>query len=251
MSKPKTSPNQDSGVAGFPAKIYLLRTKGSAKASAATAAASSTNTQGLSTIRRKKNDLVGYLWRTFPDYSIQETDLTSITSSKRWMTSGMAFHGECWTQNILEHPNDVVVCTLSQVVEASSPLKYFLSKDQLQSLLKRDDARKMRLEKKNAQLKAKAKRERKPFQPLDITKTLMPKKLRDRIEMQITLLSNMPELDAFLRQDPKAKDSETMERLLRATPGAARMLSVRRMLPSEYERLQGFPKGWTRIDGER
>ena len=251
MSKPKTSPDQNSGVAGFPAKIYRLQTKASAKGSAETGAVSSTNTRGSSTTRRKNNGLVGYLWRMFPDYSTQETELTSITSSKRWMTSGMAFRGECWTQNTLEHPNDVVVCTLSQVVEASSPLKYFLNKEQLQSLLTRDDARKMRLEKKNAEAKAKAKKEGKTFKPLDITKTLMPKKLRAKIENQITLLSNTPELDAFLRQDPKAKDSETMEKLLRATPGAARMLCVRRMLPSEYERLQGFPRDWTRIGGER
>jgi len=221
MSESQTSPKQNSGVEDFPAKIYLLQTKEKDKDLKGKEADCSTNSQGLSLTSPKSKDLVGYLWKMFPDYSIQRAEKTSKTSSQRWMNSGMVYHGECWTQNTLEHPNDVVVCILSQVIEASSPLKYFLNKEQLQSLLKRADS-----------------------------KTIpMPTELRRKIELQITLLSNMPELDEYLKQGPKAKDTETMVNLLHATPEAAQMLSVRRMLPSEYEKLQGFPVGWTQIDG--
>ena len=221
MSEPTTSPTQNSGAEVFPAKIYHLLTKEKEKDLLVKEVDCSTNSQDLSQTSLKKQDLVGYLWKMFPDYSIQKEERTSKNSSQSWMNSGMVYHGECWTQNTLEHPKDVVVCILSQVIEASSPLKYFLNKEQLQSLLRRADS-----------------------------KTIpMPMELRRRIELQITLLSNMPELDEYLLQDPKAKDTETMVKLLHATPGAAQMLSVRRMLPSEYEKLQGFPVGWTQVDG--
>ena len=222
MSKPKTSQQQNCGVEDFPAKIYRLQIKGKEWDLLGIEADYSTNSQDSSQTWKKSEDLDGYLWRMFPDYSIQKVDKTSPTFSQRWMNSGMVFHGECWTQNTLEHPKDVVVCILSQVIEASSPLKYFLNKEQLLSLIKRADS-----------------------------KTIpMPLALRKKIELQITLLSNMPELDEFLKQGPKAKGTEMMEKLLLATPEAAQMLSVRRMLPSEYEKLQGFPVDWTQTDGE-
>ena len=183
---------------------------------------SSINSQGSSRISPKKKGLVGFLWKMFPAYLIQRMEKTSVSSSQPWMNSGMAFHGESWTQNTLEHPSVVVECTLSQVVEPSSPLKYFLNKEQLLSLLRRA-----------------------------AVKTIpMPDSLKSRIESQITLLSNMPELDEYLQQVPKEKDTEMMEKRLRAIPEEARTLYVRRMLPSEYEKLQGFPVGWTQTDGE-
>lgn len=238
MSKQKKSRKVNFGAADSHVKTSRLRTKGSAKVSSAKEVVSSTSSRGSSTTSRKRSALVGCLWKMFPDCSTLAVEPISTTSSKPWMNSGMAFHGECWTQNTSEHPNAVVECTLSQVVETSAPLKYFLNKEQLKSLLIRDNVkikRMAKLRKKNPGRK--------------IQDVSMPKKLRKCIEDQISLLSNMPELDAFLRQAPKAKDSETMEKLIHATPGAAQMLFVRRMLPSEYERLQGFPRNWTRTVG--
>ena len=78
----------------------------------------------------------------------------------------------------------------------------------------------------------------------------MPEQLKTTIELQITTLSNTPELDASLQRAPKQKDIEMMEKHILATPEEAPMLYVRRMLPSEYERLQGFPRDWTQTDGE-
>lgn len=77
----------------------------------------------------------------------------------------------------------------------------------------------------------------------------MPSDLRKTLESQITTLSNMPELDASLQRAPKQRDIEMMEKRILATPEEAPMLYVRRMLPSEYERLQGFPRDWTQTDG--
>ena len=78
----------------------------------------------------------------------------------------------------------------------------------------------------------------------------MPKALEEKIKLQISTLSNMPELDAALQRAHKLKDIETMEKHILATPGEVPMLFVRRMTPSEYERLQGFPESWTLVDGK-
>ena len=68
---------------------------------------------------------------------------------------------------------------------------------------------------------------------------------------QMSFLSSMQALAAEQAQGHKGKVTETMEKLILSTPEEARMLYVRRMLPSECEALQGFPKDWTATDGEQ
>ena len=94
---------------------------------------SSTNMQNSS----KKSILVGFLSKMFPDFLTAQKVETLTQSSRHWMNSGMAFHGEYWTQNSLEHPSVVEERTLSEVLEPSAPLKYFLNKEQIQSLINR------------------------------------------------------------------------------------------------------------------
>ena len=215
-SKSKTSPMQNSGAADFPVRTYRLLTKESAEVSKETGADYSSALRNSLT----EPDLAGSLSRTFPDYLIAPTAETSKSYSRRWMNSGMAFRGECWTQNTLEHHSDAEESTLSQVIEASAPLRYFLNREQLQSLLDRASAR----------------------------GTSMPEDLSDSIQAQLSTLSSMPELDAAIRQDPRQRDTEATERLTLLIREAAPTLCVRRMLPSEYETLQGFPPGWTETD---
>ena len=215
----QTSRQQNSGAAVFPAKIYRLQIKGRDKDLKEREVVSSICLQNSS--ERKRESLVGYLWRMFQDFLIVEKETTLEDCSIQWMNSGMVYHGESWTQNTLEHPKDVEESILSQVIEASAPLRYFLNRTQLESLIKRADSGNIPM-------------------PADLRKTL---------ESQITTLSNMPELDASLQRAPKQKDIEMMEKRILATPEEAPMLYVRRMLPSEYERLQGFPQDWTQTDG--
>ncbi len=160
--------------------------------------------------------------KMFPEFSTATKGKTSKFSSKSWMNSGMAFRGEYLTQNILEHPKDDVESSLSQVLEASAPLEYYLNPKELQSLIDRATARE------------------KP----------LPTNLQKKIEKQIHILSNMPASVENLRQDLKQKDTEMTEKHTRSTQEVPRTLFVRRMLPSEYEKLQGFPKDWTHLDTE-
>ena len=125
--------------------------------------------------------------------------------------------------NSLEHRNDVEEHTLSQVVEPSAPLKYFLNPKQIQSLIARAAER----------------------------KTSLPPAMMKAYQAQISFLSNMQALAEEQMQDHKEKVTETMEKLILSIPEEARTLYVRRMLPSEYEQLQGFPVGWTEIDSEQ
>ena len=220
MLRQKTSQKQTCGAEVFPVKIYRLLTRGNDRGLKEHEAVSSICLQNSS--ERKKGSLVGYLWRTFLDFLIAEKEMTSDDCSLLWKNSGMVFHGECWTQNTLEHPSAVEGSILSQVIEPSAPLRYFLNREQLQSLIKRADSGNIP----------------------------MPQDLREKIESQITTLSNMPELDDALQRAHKQKDIEMMEKRILATPEAAPMLYVRRMTPLEYERLQGFPEGWTQSDGQ-
>jgi hypothetical protein len=148
--------------------------------------------------------------------------MTSKRSSQPWMNSGMAFHGECWTLNILEHPKDVEESTLSQVVARSAPLKYFLNLDHIQKWLDR----------------------------ASVKKTLIPDQLLQALESQASFLSNTRVSGAGRIPVLKQKGSGTTEKPTRSIQEAVPMLFVRRMLPSEYERLQGFPENWTATDFE-
>ena len=214
----KTSLPQTCGVEDFPAKTYRLQTKENERGLKDQEVDCSINSQNL----QERQNLIGYLLKMFRGYLIQKEEVTSNTSSIRWMNSGMVFRGECWTQNTLEHHKDVEESILSEVLEHFVPLKYFLNTVQLKSLLNRADMRSIP----------------------------MPQGLRETIESQITTLSNMPELEEFLQQGHKQKDTEMMEKHIHATPEEALMLYVRRMLPLEYERLQGFPVNWTQVDGD-
>lgn len=182
--------------------------------------ACSSNSRNLYGMRDQS--LAGFCSRMFPGCSTPTVEKISEHSSQRWMSSGMAFRGECWTQNTLERPSDVVACTLSEVLEASAPLKYFLNKEELQSLIDRGEAKTI------------------PMDPI----------LKDRLTSQITTLSSMPELEESLQQARKGKATETTEKPTHATREVAPMLYARRMLPLEYERLQGFPDDWTLLDGQ-
>lgn len=164
----------------------------------------------------------GWLSKTLKGSSAAKMGKISEQSSENWMNSGMVWHGEFWMQNTLEHPNDVVESSLSQVIKTQAPLMYFLHTDHLKSLLHRAQA-------KNRPL---------------------PRDLKLAVERQISILSNMPELEENLRQDHKGQDIEVMEKPGHLTEEGVQTLYVRRMLPSEYEILQGFPENWTDRDME-
>jgi len=207
------------GVGDSLAKTYLLLTKEKGKVYSVSEVDFFIHMRNSS----KRESLTGLSSKMFPDYSIRTTEKISEPSSKRWMNSGMAYRGEFLMQNTLEHPKEDVECTLSQVLETCAPLESFLNQEQLKSLINRAVERGQEI----------------------------PENMLAAYREQISILSSMQGLDEKPAQDHKQKVSGTMEKPTRLIQGEALMLYVRRMLPSEYETLQGFPKGWTLVDSER
>jgi hypothetical protein len=158
----------------------------------------------------------------FPGSSTATVVKISERSSSAWMNSGMAFRGECLTQNILEHPNDVVVSTLSQVVGRYAPLKYFLNPVQITKWLARASAKGISV----------------------------PDAMQQALEIQASTPFSTPPSEEAQKQVRKRRATATTAKPTRSTRGEVPTLFVRRMLPSEYEKLQGFPENWTATDFE-
>ena len=170
----------------------------------------------------KRGVLRGSFLKMFPGYSTATVEKISERSSGAWMNSGMAFRGECWMLNTLEHHSDVVVSILSQVVTPSAPLKYFLSPAQLQKWLERAKTKKL----------------------------LLPQDLSKALKHQVSIQFSTPRSADNQAQGHKAKGSETTVKHSRSTHEEVQTSFVRRLLPSEYEKLQGFPENWTATDIE-
>lgn len=167
-------------------------------------------------------NLDGLFSKMSQDCSTVTTEEILQLSSISWTGAGMVFRGECLTLNSSEHPRDVEESSLSEVLDRFVPLRFFLTIDHLQSLLDRASAR------------------QKP----------LPVELETAIKNQISILSNMPQLEESIQQARSQKDFVMTEKLGRLIQEVAQMLSVRRMTPSEYEKLQGFPPDWTLVDSE-
>ena len=102
--------------------------------------------------------------RTSPEPSAATKEQTSKPSSKRsaksqtqppmflclrkngtslapsWATDG-AWLSEPWTRNFGEYPSAAVESTLSQILEANAPEKYYLSKKACEGILRRAERR--------------------------------------------------------------------------------------------------------------
>ena len=126
-------------------------------------------------------------------------------------------------RNTLEHHKDVEESTLWEVMETSAPLEYFLKREQLELWISR-------AWEKNFPV---------------------PEELSNAIEMQISSLSNTQVSVGKQVPAHKLKDLGTTVKPTPSTQEEVPTLFVRRLMPSECERLQGFPKGWTETDTEQ
>ena len=81
-------------------------------------------------------------WRMCQDFYQATKDAISESSSLHWPTQGIAtLSGEYWTRNSLEWPNDVAVCSLSQVLEPHASERYSLSPKAASGILRRSSRR--------------------------------------------------------------------------------------------------------------
>jgi hypothetical protein len=84
----------------------------------------------------------GWSGRTSPACCQAMKDGTLVPSSGAWANSGMGGPTESWTLNTSEWPNDAVVCSLSQTLEAGSvPQRFYLSAKACLGILRRAEKR--------------------------------------------------------------------------------------------------------------
>src|SRR5690349_14270733 len=97
------------GARDFHVKTFRWLTKGSGKDWMGNGVDSLTDLQSW----LNQNSHSGSYLKTYLDCLIAMVDKISNMSSRHWMTSGISWRGEYWTQNTLERPKDAVGCTLS------------------------------------------------------------------------------------------------------------------------------------------
>ena len=181
-----------------------------------TGVASSLLSQTLSA----RESQISLYWKTSQDCSTATKGKISEVSLERWMNSGMSARGAFSMFNISERPREDAESSLSQVLETLVPLKYFLTPTQLSLYLERAQA------------------QRNP----------MPEDMIKAMQNQITYLSNMDALEGVPGAGRKARDGAGTAKRGRSIHAGQQMLFARRLIPSECETLQGFPKGWTEAD---
>ena len=132
---PNDIPEAELWCGGFPCQYCRWQIKVKERVWKVIEVVSSTNLQNSS--GRKKNDLDGLLLKMFPDSLIVMKEKISKYCYKRWMNSGIAYRGEYWMQNTLEHLSDAEESLLSEVLEPACPPRFFLTTVELKSLLER------------------------------------------------------------------------------------------------------------------
>lgn len=207
-------------------------------------------------------DPLGLSSRMFPDFSVQTMEETLQKSSAfSWSSAGMGFNGVCSTASISEWPNDVRVCSLSDILEPHAPPRFYLSPRACRGVLRRAQKRQRTLPSRL-------------HQALEFVANLQDAEWKTIL----TLLCSQPvwgitgtqatgETESISSADrskevvgaevscqtqkKQPKDILSHPRRNRrrcsrcigtATPT---LLLVRRLTPTECEVLQGFPKGWT------
>jgi len=208
-----TSQKPTSGQEDSPAKISALQVSEQALQVSDPASPSPSLTLWSS------DDLGGLCWRMSLGSSVPTAALTLEGFSMKWSNSGMAFRGELWTLDTLESPSDGVECSLSQVLNPTAPQRFSLSAKAASGILRRAGRR----------------------------GKVLPPSLQ-------TALESLGQSEQAL---PSAVSAETEEtHLLRApsrddlakestAPLMSHSSSVRRLTPTECERLMGWPDGWT------
>ena len=83
----------------------------------------------------------GPLLRMSPDFYPAIRAATLPSSSTGWTNSGSMRHGRIWTRSTSESRKAAAACSLSQVLEAEVPSKYYLSARAAAGILRRANSR--------------------------------------------------------------------------------------------------------------
>lgn len=155
----------------------------------------------------------GFSLRMFPDSFPHKAEEISESFLRRFANSGFWTElGECWTADTSECRSDGgVSSSLPDVLEADVPPRFYLSQKAAAGILRRAEKR--------------------------------AKTLPEHLESALRELSEAVETEVIPNSTVTEPTSPTRSRPQPETTHAP--MPVRRLTPTECERLQGFPDGWT------
>ena len=196
-------------------------------------------------------------------------DLISLSSSIRWTNSGTVWRGAFSIASSSESPNVAAECSLSDILVPHAHPKYSLSPRAAAGILRRAERRgkdlpaslKAALQELAGMMKQDLSQEpsTQQWDTMDtqdstgrpIPTDLLPNPCEQTAGAEVTAtemrgmlsLSNLP-----IREAAETSGGAEMEC---AQPSALEpyTASVRRLTPTECERLQGMPDGWTHVHG--
>jgi hypothetical protein len=177
--------------------------------------------------------------RTYPDFFPATVDEISQSYLRRWPTSGFTTSpGECWTADTSECPSvGAASSSLPDVLEADVPPRFFLSQRAAAGILRRAEKRGRELPAALASaLHSLAATEKAPT-PTQPTPSATPSTAKEGEQTTTT-----PRQDTSSRTP--SEPTEPTGGGTTSTPSPSQGM-VRRLTPTECERLQGFPDGWT------
>ena len=171
------------------------------------------------------SDLVGLSQKMSQACSLSTMGKISWKSYPHLMRSGIVYRGMCWTPKTSAFPSNVKELLLSEVLEISVPQKYYLSQKAVIGIIRR------------AQRDGRSAR-------------VLMQEVVNGTTRKLSWLS------LLLSEHPKAvKDfKDTSHIQLRLDNGVLkddqdRVITLRKLIPVEKERLQGLPMNWTHPEG--
>lgn len=163
----------------------------------------------------------GFSLRMFPDYFPHKAEEISESFSRRFGNSGFWTEpGECWTVDTSECPSDGgVSSSLPDVLEADVAPRFYLSQRAAAGILRR------------AERRGKA----------------LPEHLESALRELSGQAATRDEADQTTSTGTGRSSPKHLPPVIATTQRQRISSSVRRLTPTECERLQGFPDGWTVI----
>ncbi len=192
----------------------------------------------------------GFSLRMFPDSFPRMGELTSGSFSRRWPTSGFTTSpGECWTVDSSECHNDGgAFSSLPDVLEADTPPRFYLSPRAAAGIIRRAEKRGKSL----PDHLARALRELSAASAEGLQRPTSTGRERSSPPQPSAQNTENPQDKTSGNPEPSSPMavSENQRAEVRETPYARQLTTgggepVRRLTPTECERLQGFPDGWT------
>ena len=197
--------------------------------------------------------------RTFQACFLPIKDLISLSSSIRWTNAGMAYRGAFSIANTSESPSVAAECSLSDILVAHAHPKYSLSPKAAVGILRRAERRGKALP--PALEMALRTLSEMGGMSLPLARTNEPKS--DSLPTPDNLQAAAESQGKAIPQSPFGTQGTTDSKSQTPTDnrGHSRLdsqgvgeqttalMSVRRLTPTECERLQGIPDGWTHVHG--